>query len=267
MKRHRLFFVAVMLLVMFAGISCKNDKASAMQEEVYLKFDSVEWHDSATVSPNGITRVDYKCVFPVSGSKALKDSMVRWICEQYGDSMFNVSVNMKALLEKMGRKQITVDKAELAEIVAHRGADDKFPLEYATDIRTNVEYEDSNFVTLSCQTYKYMAGAHGSTVSNAITFSKKDGSRCGWDLLADMDKKEIAGKIKAGLKEYFKITEPNSDSKLREMLMGIDDADYKDNFPLPAYPPYLVKDGVAVLYQQYEIAPYSAGMPKCVIKP
>lgn len=98
---------------MFAGISCKNDKASAVQEEVYLKFDSVEWHDSATVSPNGITRVDYKCVFPVSGSKALKDSMVRWICEQYGDSMFNVSVNMKALLERWGASKSLLTRLNL----------------------------------------------------------------------------------------------------------------------------------------------------------
>ena len=44
------------------------------------------------------------------------------------------------------------------------------------------------------------------------------------------------------------------------------EADYAEKFPLPAFPPFLTKEGVVVMYQQYEIAPYAVGMPSCVIK-
>ena len=36
-------------------------------------------------------------------------------------------------------------------------------------------------------------------------------------------------------------------------------------FPFPQNPPYFEENGVCFLYQQYEIAPYAAGMPACVI--
>ena len=33
------------------------------------------------------------------------------------------------------------------------------------------------------------------------------------------------------------------------------------NIPLPKNPPYFTQDGLTFVYQQYEIAPYAAGMP------
>ncbi|MCM1079553.1 MAG: RsiV family protein [Bacteroidales bacterium] len=274
MKRHRLIILSAALLVMIAAVSCRSGKTVTATAPVpvsgteeTLAFDSVEWHDSAVVRPNGITRVDYKCVYPVKGNKALTDSIMRWIREQYGDSACNGTADMRTVLEKSGRKTVAADKAELAEILSYREGGDGFPMEYATDIRTFVEYESADYVTLLCQTYTYRAGAHGLTVNNAVTFSVKDGSRCGWSLLQGMTKKEITDKIKTGLAEYFRQADSDFGGNLRDMLLGVSEADYENNFPLPAFPPYLTKNGVTVLYQQYEIAPYAAGMPNCVIKP
>lgn len=38
-----------------------------------------------------------------------------------------------------------------------------------------------------------------------------------------------------------------------------------DTLPLPSSSPYFLADGVHFVYQQYEIAPYAAGMPGCVV--
>lgn len=273
MKDQRKFVLAAISAAVMSIVSCHGGKTvaeatpvAAPQVEERLVFDSAEWHDSAWVHPNGITRVDYRCVYPVKGSKVLKDSIMRWVYEQYGDSAYNGVADVKALLERTGRKTIAADKPELAEILSYRGGDDGYTVEYVTDIHTYVEYEDAEYVTMFCQTYMYRAGAHGSTVNNVVTFSKKDGSRCGWNLLGDMSCKDITDRIKAGLKEVLDITEPDSDAKLREVLFGMSEADYAEKFPLPAFPPFLTKEGVVVMYQQYEIAPYAVGMPSCVIK-
>ena len=41
------------------------------------------------------------------------------------------------------------------------------------------------------------------------------------------------------------------------MLIGVDDV---NNIPLPSAPPTFTRQGLSFVYQQYEIAPYAAGM-------
>lgn len=92
----------------------------------------------------------------------------------------------------------------------------------------------------------------------------------GWELLKEKPDSVVRSAIKDGLKGYFKVnseeelygclfidkpSETNADAQGQEIL-----------FPLPSTPPFLTKDGIRVIYQQYEIAPYAAGMPSCVIE-
>ena len=54
------------------------------------------------------------------------------------------------------------------------------------------------------------------------------------------------------------------------MLILYDNPDTEENelefgLPLPATDPWLTKKGVSFIYQQYEIAPYAAGMPSFVL--
>ena len=65
--------------------------------------------------------------------------------------------------------------------------------------------------------------------------------------------------IKEGVRSYFKeFDEPvATDEQLKDMLISVDDI---NRIPLPSAPPTFSKKGLAFLYQQYEIAPYAAGM-------
>lgn len=266
--------IPALCLMMLAIAGCRGGKTTngdgqsdSLGMGDSLAFETVEWKDSALVDPNGKATVSYVCAVPVNGAKALADSVMRWVGEQYGDSAYDGTSDLKTLMAKVGGKVIESDKKEIADLLAFRGDNGGYPTEYTTDVNVTVEYEDAEYLTMACRNYRYSGGAHGSTIMNHVTFSKQDGSRCGWNLLKDMDKKVVAEKIKAGLKDYFEVKEPDSDKKLRELLLGVSETDYVESFPLPKSAPYLTSDGVAVLYQQYEIAPYAAGMPTCVIKP
>lgn len=60
-------------------------------------------------------------------------------------------------------------------------------------------------------------------------------------------------------KKYFDV---KTDKELVGMLLYIDNV---KNIPLPANEPALTKDGITLIYGQYEIALYLAGMPTVTI--
>ncbi len=117
--------------------------------------------------------------------------------------------------------------------------------------------ESDKFIVFKSSDYIYMGGAHGGvTGAGDITFSKTDGkpvrtiidrSRC-----ADMQ--DI---LRAGLQSYF---DECGDEQGMDYLF-LDD----DGIPLPAWEPSLSDSGVVFVYQQYEIAPYAAGMPSFTV--
>jgi hypothetical protein len=68
-----------------------------------------------------------------------------------------------------------------------------------------------------------------------------------------------------GVRSYFADNENNkvfTDEELKDML--IIDGDVA-HLPMPVTPPCLMEDGVSFVYQQYEIAPYAAGLPSFII--
>jgi hypothetical protein len=64
--------------------------------------------------------------------------------------------------------------------------------------------------------------------------------------------------MKKGLKKYFEV---NTDEELENCLS----LEHTYLLPLPANPPLFIKEGVSITYQQYEIAPYAAGLPSFIL--
>ena len=72
---------------------------------------------------------------------------------------------------------------------------------------------------------------------------------------------DIQPLIKGCLAAYFTSEDyPVTEENLRDFLL-ID----SDIIPLPAWPPYPSLNSLVFAYQQYEIAPYAAGMPAFAI--
>lgn len=234
-----------------------------------LKLAHIAWADSMSVK-DAQSLVRYDCMLPVDGPEACVDSILGWIIPMLADSTaaanfrYTSEDDCKAFIERQGKAYLQMDYAELKSM-----AEDGFAPGMERDFRVRVAYEDSTCITFLITTYTYLGGAHGYSGVLGATFSKTDGHHMTYaDLLAGRSAKQLRKEIREGLKTYFMV---ETDEELRDNLFGQQDltmnSDEYEAFPLPGTDPWLEKDGVHLIYQQYEIACYAAGMPAVVLKP
>lgn len=114
------------------------------------------------------------------------------------------------------------------------------------------------YVTMLYTSYVYTGGAHGGAAAIGQTFAADNGRTLELDMFREGTTQKVLELVKKGLMEqYFEV---KTDAEFNDMLLL-----NGDKFPFPANPPYFEEKGVCFLYQQYEIAPYAAGMPQCII--
>lgn len=124
-------------------------------------------------------------------------------------------------------------------------------------------YECDGYVTFEGKFYAYNGGNHGESQAVGDTYRKTDGKRFENDLLkADAaTNKALKRMLLDALQQKFGVT---SDAELAKKL-GNFVAVNEEEFPLPKQHPYLLKDGVAFVYQEYEIASHAEGQSLVVI--
>ena len=129
------------------------------------------------------------------------------------------------------------------------------------DIDVTKEYETPAYSVWLSQNYVYSGGAHGGvTGAGYLTFSKADGTLLR-NIIREGSEEAMQPLIRKGLCGYFSYDGYEvTDDNLGECLF-----DASGIIPLPAYEPYPTADGLAFVYQQYEIAPYASGMPAFTI--
>lgn len=159
------------------------------------------------------------------------------------------------------------DRGDMEEVVAYYGNAyvDKLNAissEGVTDdaeLCYNVEmdkiYETDKVVTYAMTIYIDLGGAHPLTKEMGATFSKADGRRLTWDMVSGEGMTGLKSVVRKMLKDYFNAT---TDAELMNYVQGAESA---AAIPLPKMPPYMTEEGFVVMYQQYEIAAYAAGMP------
>lgn len=201
------------------------------------------------------THVEYDVDCPTDGGREVIAEINNWICERLDDKPHFHANDLKNYIQSGAQD----DLEGLKEMAIESELD--FECTFESSISITLEYENSDFVTFSCNDYKYWGGAHGMTYVYYQTFRKSDGKRMDWDLLKGVDEAAIVKAIKADLKEYFEAAD--DEELLGELL--IEAEDYYNNFPLPVTPPYLMNTGVEVIYQLYEITPYVAGTPSATV--
>ena len=117
--------------------------------------------------------------------------------------------------------------------------------------------ETDRYVVFNNEDFVYLGGAHGGIVGQGpLTFDKKTGDLVE-TFLEPGSLKDIQPLLRKGLAEYFAQYDEETGAE------GVDEYLMVDNnvIPLPAWTPFPTEDGLGFLYQQYEIAPYAAGMP------
>lgn len=122
----------------------------------------------------------------------------------------------------------------------------------------NVTYNRDCAISLYSDRYEYTGGAHGITKRSSDTWNIQTGRRIHLsrlfapsvnfvDYIITSVKEQIARQIQSGNDIYFSDYEQYVVSK----------------FNLNQF--YLTKEGIVVYYQQYDIAPYSSGIPEFTI--
>ena len=202
--------------------------------------------------------------FPEDGNAILVNAIREYICESLGSSYGGGEEETKmgsysgdlADGEQMAKYYFDIKVAEFDKMykeMKDEGRPDMPQLESSTQITR--DYESDKVITYTFNSYENAGGAHGGSVSSGMTFRKSDGRRIGWELFSTVKMQSV---LRNGLKEYFEV---KTDEEL-EPCLSLSNSYY---IPMPTTPPICTKKGILVIYQQYEIAAYAAGMPSFII--
>ncbi len=139
-------------------------------------------------------------------------------------------------------------KESLQEDIDYEDYPDRPPYAIATDYALGTV--NSDFVSLYVDYYQYTGGAHGITERRAYNYDLNQGSSISLGMLFK-DGYDYTSKINAIISEQIKI-EPDLYFQDDMGFQGISaDQDF-----------YIKGDKLIVYFQQYEIAPYVAGIPE-----
>ena len=171
---------------------------------------------------------------------------------EFGKDAFNRYNKEKALsYENYVKTQLYNNAIELYKYNSSNG----YPIMvYEIVTEFNVTYNEEEIVSLYIDTYEFSGGAHGNTIRSSQN----------WDL-------------SVGILLPLYCFYPNNPYFILEILKGVIEQirieieegtnQYFDDFcclVLESFNPenyYLTKDSIAIFFQQYDIAPYSSGIP------
>lgn len=256
--------------VAFCGItaicSCTSDGSG--DDTAEFGTDSISCIDSI-VTPYAKAFCSIAVDYPSEGNGELVDSVREWIADQLSSTGYSSSEyhpyaaattevdNGMKLINTVCDTVLAETRREFASFDTLFAMNPDFSIEYQYNWDIRKIHETQKYITYMATTYAFLGGAHGGSSAIGQTFVADNGAALGLDMFRPSALPEVTALVKEGLEKFFI---ESGAGILRDALLI-----NPDTLPLPATPPYLMADGVHFIYQQYEIAPYAAGMPGCVI--
>lgn len=169
--------------------------------------------------------------------------------------------NGNLVIEKYCKDNFAYLKSQMKDL---KEADPRANANMSYDIRLNKEAETDSYVTYHCLSYAYLAGAHGSTFERSFNIVKATGKKLS-QVVDTARVKDLQPILRKGVLSYLNLQSGNeSQTENEEQITDAQLNDYlfieNGIIPLPSSSPYLAKDGVHFIYQQYEIGPYVMGL-------
>lgn len=266
-----------MTIAMAAALTACGHRASQQATEA----ESTEFAtDSIGLErEDSLASIKVSAEWPTSGNDTLVSSIRQYICEelaarpwQEGQPEVKMTDDGKELVETTVKEQYD-QLAQMGNEARQEGYG--YGMTMSSYVRVFILEETDRYITYLSNSEGFMGGAHGYATSTGITFSKKSGQKVGYHtkynqqteqfeikeqkLFSNPKSDELALLIKEGVRSYFQEFEEGvmSDEQLQDMLIGVEDV---NRIPLPQHAPLFTKEGLTFTYQQYEIAPYAAGM-------
>lgn len=233
-------------------LACQKETHVVQNDSVSIEYDTLNYEKSdSTFGTHAQVSFTANIIYPVKGSEFLKRNVKEWTNEQLGgyyayrlDTLEHVVDYYASLIVKNALEELD----EYAES----------QVSYTYDWVIQPIFENEQCISYQLDNYVYAGGAHGGRYLTYATFRKDDGRIFGWDMIKHDSIYAVREMIQENLKAYFQV---NSDEELKACLFN----EAAMALPLPVTPPALTHDGLQIIYQQYEIAPYAAGNPTCTI--
>ncbi len=233
------------------SLACCAPKQAQVMDFTF-STDSIHLTDSV-VSDSVVSKVDIYVATPKESSKVY-GAATQWIAGKLGATGKQAAMPMQTIVDEVGRERIERIRTNLEELKTE--GFEAVPFTYLWNI--SPIYYTNDYVTYTDSAYRYVGGSHGASNFDAATFTLADGKRWGYDMFKTNKLEDLRRMVLDALaKQYF--------DKADASELGDELFDPIDKVKLPTCPPYLTADGVAFTYQEYEIAPYVAGMPNCVL--
>ncbi|MDE5607604.1 MAG: DUF3298 and DUF4163 domain-containing protein [Muribaculaceae bacterium] len=260
------FPIAFSLALSVFAVSCANNQKGSGDNDSFrtenIKFDRVAIASYGTECVASID-IDY----PVPNGSVLGDSVREWIVSNINsyDGLIDVVMSShpsatltdgKFVVDAVGSLLLDSAVVQVDDMQKYFG--DQMP-GYEYIYKYSRGYENDTVLTYNASVYRYLGGAHGGETISDATFVRDSGLRLTWDnmFVAGYERK-LLPLIKRGLMtQYFDV---DTETELADCLLVS-----VDELTLPSAAPCYEADGVKFTYQQYEIAPYSAGHPTCTI--
>ena len=263
-----LLIIGSILAASVITTSCNNKQQGSngisKADSTQVVEDEEKDEDAVKLTTKKITKSiknntgEYKLTidFPESDNEILANAIREYISESLGSTYGGSYSGDLADGEQMAKYYFDLKVKEFTKMynsMKNEGMPDVPQLASETEITRG--YETSKVVTFNFSSYEYGGGAHGGSIGSGMTFRKTDGRRIGWELFSTVKMQSI---LRDGLKEYFEV---KTDEELENNLS----LNSIYSIPLPVTPPLFTEKGIVVIYQQYEIAAYAAGMPQFTI--
>ena len=251
-----MFFVLTAALLALSG--CKDvpqkGNSSHSEEQADSSYTIEQTKDCYSVTladGSGADSAHVQFVLPCYADKQVSEA----IAEQVNEALGGSYEGSYSDVESMARHYLTNYMKEIKE--ERKDYDGEMPFE--RDLKVWRSYETDRLVTINVQMYQYSGGAHGGTFCYGLSFRKSDGRQMGMNTLNNLVGDEGWSSMqKEGLMEYFDV---KTDSALQDCLLDVETY----FIPAPQMAPYFSEKGLEFVYQQYEIAPYAAGLPSYTI--
>lgn len=238
-----------MVLLMSSCVKKSLSTSLSKMAPADIETESINMQDS--ISVNGVSICSsISADFPKDGCFLAVNSIQEWISEMLDGTYSGKVSDGKKMLNFYVQDKVDFCKQFLQDAPAGMAFD--------YDVKISKEYETETFVTYQCLQETYLGGAHGSHYTAAQTFRKLDGRRMDWNIFQSNRMDDVRELVSRTIQKSFFNMDDKEFQELKEGFMN-------GYFPLPQTMPVFLEKGVLFQYQEYEIAPYAAGAPSCVI--
>jgi len=137
-----------------------------------------------------------------------------------------------------------------------------YPQVFEFDIDSSSVYEDTNHISFLLNVYQYAGGAaHGSTTLIPITYSKQTKKLLSLEEAVQPARKDWLTALSTEARKQLKIQLKDQTFASSEDWINKGTEPAKENFAVFQ----LEKNTVRIIFSQYQVGPYSSGMPEIVV--